>query len=225
MNSSHFLEPLLGNSLVVAHFIGRIPDVEVTEDRAETLKNLEPFHRAEVERLGLRWKNLRQAEQVHGNRVALVGDVGSNYPVEGVDGLICSGVSDAVLAIYVADCAAVWLFDTETRCKALVHSGKKGTEGNIVSNAIDGMKKFYKADPSSIIALLSPCIRPPHYEMDIPGTIIAQLKAAGVPAAQIFDSGLDTGSNLDEFYSYRIEKGKTGRMMALFARSLNAAAQ
>lgn len=37
------------------------------------LERLEPYHKAEVEALGWRWKDLRRAEQVHGTKVALVG--------------------------------------------------------------------------------------------------------------------------------------------------------
>lgn len=148
--------------------------------------------------------------------MALVGDIGSNYPVEGVDSLICSGVSDCVLAIYVADCAAVWLYDKENCHRSLIHSGKAGTAGNIVSNTIKSMKKCLGVDPANLIAVISPCIRPPHYEEDIPTAIKAQLVEEGVPEDQIHDSGLDTAADTKRFYSYRVEKGQTGRMLALF---------
>jgi len=133
-----------------------------------------------------------------------------------VDGLICSGVSDCVLAIYVADCAAVWLYDKENCHRSLIHSGKAGTAGNIVSNTIKSMKKCLGVEPSNLIAVISPCIRPPHYEEDIPTAIKAQLIEAGVPEEQIHDSGLDTAADTKRFYSYRMEKGQTGRMLALF---------
>jgi len=41
-----------------------------------------------------------------------------------------------------------------------------------------------------------------------------QLAAAGVPARNISDFGLCTSCHLDQFFSHRAEKGKTGRMMA-----------
>jgi copper oxidase (laccase) domain-containing protein len=34
---------------------------------------------------------------------------------------------------------------------------------------------------------------------------------------RVFDSGENTGSDLNRFYSYRMEKGLTGRMLALLA--------
>ena len=98
METPAFLKPIQSYPGEIVQFIERIPGVDVTGDRETVLERLEPYHKAEVEALGWRWKDLRRAEQVHGTKVALVGDIGSNYPVEGVDGLICSGVSDCVLA-------------------------------------------------------------------------------------------------------------------------------
>ena len=37
-----------------------------------------------------------------------------------------------------------------------------------------------------------------------------------MPEDQIHDSGLDTAADTKRFYSYRVEKGQTGRMLALF---------
>jgi polyphenol oxidase len=42
---------------------------------------------------------------------------------------------------------------------------------------------------------------------------VKQCRAAGV--TQIHDSGVCTACDLERYYSYRAEKGKTGRMLAL----------
>ena len=167
---------------------------------------------------GIAPKMLRRAQQVHGNKVALVGDIGCSFPVEGVDGLFCGGKADCCLGIYVADCAAVWVYDTETGCRGLVHSGKLGTQQNIVGELLRSMRKTLGVQPENCIAVISPCIRPPHYEVDIPTEIKKQLAEAGLAPENIIDSELDTAADLDTFYSYRVEKGKTGRMLALFGR-------
>ena len=67
---------------------------------------------------------------------------------------------------------------------------------------------------------LSPCIRPPHYEVDFAAEIIRQARAAGVE--QVHDSGRCTASDPARYYSYRAEKGRTGRMLALLALRLDA---
>ena len=221
METPSFLQPISSQPEVIAHFIERLPGIPVSLDRKEVLATLEPLHKKELEQLGIPWDHLRRAQQVHGNKVALVGDIGSNFPVEGVDGLICSGFSDCTLGIYVADCAVVWLYDQETKARALLHSGKKGTELNIVANGLKAMYTFCSSKPENIIAVISPCIRPPHYEMDIPQAIKDQLIEAKVPEHQIYDSGFDTAADIERFYSYRIEKGNTGRMLAIFGRDLS----
>ncbi|PYL69986.1 MAG: hypothetical protein DMF22_10430, partial [Verrucomicrobia bacterium] len=60
---------------------------------------------------------------------------------------------------------------------------------------------------------LSPCIRPPHYELDFAAEIVRQCRALGVK--EIHDPAVCTACDLDCYYSYRAEKGKTGRMLAL----------
>ena len=118
-----------------------------------------------------------------------------------------------LLGIHVADCCAVYIVDPKTPAIGLVHSGRKGTEIAIVAKAIEQMKKRFGSTPPDMIVQLSPCIRPPHYETDFAAEIIRQCRSKGV--SQIHDSGLCTACDVDRYYSYRAEKGKTGRMLAL----------
>ncbi len=217
--SPHYLDRLNSYPENIARFIGRIPGISTSTDRQAVIRDLTPTHHAALEAEGIAPSMLRRAQQIHGNKVALVGDIGCSYPVEGVDGLICGGKADCVLGIYVADCAAVWLFDPVTGARGLVHSGKLGTEGNIVEQALRSMRKILGTNPADCIAVISPCIRPPHYEVDIPSKIKEQLAKAGLHCENIIDSELNTADNTEAFYSYRIEKGNTGRMLALFGRN------
>ena len=75
------------------------------------------------------------------------------------------------------------------------------------------MVERFGSNPAELIVQLSPCIRPPHYEIDFAAEIIEQCRAQGV--LQIHDSGVCTACDLHRYYSYRAEKGKTGRMLAL----------
>jgi copper oxidase (laccase) domain-containing protein len=206
-----------------ARFITRIPGIPTTTDRAAVIAALTPTHEAVLAEGGIAPKMLRRAQQVHGNKVALVGDIGCSYPVEGVDGLFCGGKADCCLGIYVADCAAIWIYDTVSQSRALVHSGKLGTQQNIVGETLSAMYKVLGVDAKNCIAVISPCIRPPHYEVDIVSMIKQQLADAGIAPENISDAGLDTAADLDTFYSYRIEKGNTGRMLALFGRTPSTA--
>ena len=208
-----------------ARFITRIPGIATTTDRATVISALTPSHEKVLIEGGIAPKMLRRAQQVHGNKVALVGDIGCSYPVEGVDALFCGGKADCCLGIYVADCAAVWIFDTLSKSRALIHSGKAGTQQNIVGATLNAMYKVLGVQAANCLAVISPCIRPPHYEVDIATQIKQQLEEAGIEPQNITDSGLDTAADLETFYSYRVEKGNTGRMLALFGRTPGADAE
>lgn len=206
----------------IARFITRIPEVPVSTNRRDVINALTPYHEQVLTEVGIDPKLLRRAQQVHGDQVALVGDIGCSFPVEGADALFCGGKADCCLGIYVADCAAVWVYDTVTGSRGLAHSGKLGTQQNIVGALLKSMHKCLGVSPSDCIAVISPCIRPPYYEVDIPTTIKAQLAEAGLSEENIIDSELNTAADTETFYSYRMEKGNTGRMLALFGRRPDA---
>jgi polyphenol oxidase len=194
-------------------FIGRIPGIDVSHDKAEALKRLDAVHREIRKEIGMGDWPLLTAQQVHGDKIAIVDQpIARDKEFAGCDGIITNQKKIA-LGIHVADCCAVYIVDPRTPAVALVHSGKKGTEAAIASKAIQKMREHFGSDPGELIVQLSPCIRPPHYEIDFAAQIVEQCRAAGVKA--IHDSGVCTACDVDRYYSYRAEKGKTGRMLAL----------
>lgn len=196
-------------------FIGRIPEIDVAHDKAEALRRLDGVHRQARQQLGLWDLPFATAEQIHGSGIAIVSEpVSEDRQYSGCDGL-ATNQPDTVLGIYVADCCAVYIADPIRRAIGLVHSGRKGTELGIVTEAISRMREAFDSKPADLIVQLSPCIRPPHYEIDFAAEIISQARAAGV--TQIHDAGDCTACDLDRYYSYRAEKGRTGRMLALLA--------
>jgi hypothetical protein len=132
-----------------------------------------------------------------------------------VDGLV-TNQPGIILSIYVADCGAIWLADRETGAIGLLHSGKKGTEGNIFAAGLQTLHENFGTRPENVVAVLSPCIRPPDYEVDFAQEIHTQAQQAGV--GTFHDCRLNTAADLGRFYSYRRELGKTGRMLALITR-------
>jgi copper oxidase (laccase) domain-containing protein len=77
------------------------------------------------------------------------------------------------------------------------------------------MQEKFGSTPSDLVVQISPCIRPPHYEVDFASEIVRQARSCGVE--QIADTGRCTACDLQSYYSYRVEKGRTGRMLALLA--------
>jgi len=206
--------PALTATAVVRHgFVGRIAGIDVATDRAEALNRLDVVHRAIRFELDLGTRGFATAEQVHGNRIALIDcPLQGEQCFEGADGLVTDQPAVS-LGIYVADCCAIFIVDPTRRCLGLVHSGRKGTESAIVSRAIETMSTRFGSVPRHLVIQLSPAIRPPHYEVDFTAEIIRQAIASGV--TQIYDSGVCTACDLSRYYSYRAEKGRTGRMLAM----------
>jgi copper oxidase (laccase) domain-containing protein len=197
-------------------FTLRHPEIDVADERAVVMSRLWDWHRAQAEAIGFPGSALCIAEQVHGREVAVLTAPTSDI-IPGTDGLI-SNVRGLVIGIYVADCCAVYLADPRTGAFGIVHSGKKGSELGITTHAIELMQRHYGTQAADLCVQLSPCIRPPAYEVDFAAQIRQQALEAGVPAEQIHDTGLCTALDLHRFYSYRMEKGRTGRMLALLGR-------
>lgn len=200
----------------VAHgFTLRVPGIEMSHDKAEALARLDGVHREIRAEYGLGSAPFITAQQVHGDRIAVV-DAGINGDkcFESCDGLI-TNQRGVCLGIYVADCCAVYLVDQRRGTIGLVHSGKKGTELGVVPIAIKAMADNFGSRASDLVVQLSPCIRPPHYEIDFAAEIARQCRGVGVTSVN--DSGVCTACDLERYYSYRAEKGRTGRMLAFLA--------
>lgn len=196
---------------VRAAFLTRIAGIDVATDRETALTRLRPEHEPLIQSLG--FSTPATAEQVHGNAVAVVNSA-VPHPAPGADALATT-TPGLTLGIYVADCAAIYFVDTRRRAIALAHSGRKGTETNILGATITTMRENFGTKPADLVVVVSPCIRPPHYEIDFTALIAAQACEAGVGA--FHDAGTCTASHPERYYSYRRELGQTGRMLALLA--------
>jgi hypothetical protein len=162
-----------------------------------------------------------EGEQVHGSEVAWV-DSPEPQRLPGVDALI-TNVPGLALVVRVADCGPIFFVDGTNGAIGLAHSGRRGTEANIAGNVIAAMARAFASRPENVTACLGPCIRPPHYEIDFASEIGRQCRAAGI--RHYHDTGICTGTNLDRYFSYRLEKGKTGRMWAVLMRKVEGASR
>lgn len=216
-----FLDPLNALPGIRAGWIERVPGLAITGDRDQAMRRLRPIHQKACHDFAPGTRIWR-AEQVHGNAVAVVP---SEHEIPAPDGLpvvpavdgLLAGEPGQTLAIYVADCGVIWLADRQNGAVGLLHSGKKGTESNILGQALETMARQFGSQPENITAVLGPCIRPPDYEIDFAAEINRQASRAGI--ANFIDCGLNTASDPSRFYSYRKERSITGRMLALIVRT------
>lgn len=145
-----------------------------------------------------------------------------------------------------ADCVPILLHDPVKNVVGIVHSGWLGTVRGAVCAAVDAMQKRYATRPGDILAAIGPSIGPDHYEVG--EDVIARVKAAfgwdadallekhddsihfnlwdanrllleGAGVEQVETAGICTACHLDDWFSHRGEKGKTGRFGALISLS------
>lgn len=200
-------------SAIRAVFLQRVPGLDVKTDRETALQRLAGIQREALNESGFAQMPLAKASQVHSANVECISSTDS-FPVPDCDALVTTE-RHLCLGVYVADCAAVYVADRHGRGIGLAHSGRKGTELGIVPKTIAALCAATGADPQDLIVQISPCIRPPHYEVDFAAEIRTQIAEAGV--REIHDCTSCTGSNLEKYYSYRNEDRQTGRLLAAMA--------
>jgi YfiH family protein len=183
------------------------------------------------------------AAQQHTNRVAVVdranagrghsGVAGSQSAFPATDGLI-TDLPGTALAVVVADCAPVVLFDPVQRAIGVAHCGRAGTVSGMLPNTVEAMSGAFGSpairaesyevsdlEAAEVTAafgpdaagLLTPT-RPGHYLLDLVGGLRIQLRAAGVKDANVHDMDIDTRTNAGEFFSHRVTR-PTGRFAAV----------
>ena len=142
------------------------------------------------------------------------------------------------------DCVPILLHDPIQKVIGLAHAGWMGTVSGVAKVAVEGMQSHYGSKPENIVAGIGPSIGMDHYEvgadviskfqekhshdadkvlqtrngstfLDLWMANSIQLQNAGVEQIQV--SGLCTACHLDDWFSHRAEKGKTGRFGALMA--------
>ena len=196
-----------------AVFLQRVPGLDVKTDRETALQRLAGIQREALSEAGFAGMPLAKASQIHSANVVRISSA-DTFPVPDCDALVTTE-RHLCLGVYVADCAAVFVADRHGRGIGLAHSGRKGTEHGIVPKTIAAVCAATGADPKDLIVQISPCIRPPNYEVDFAADIRTQIAEAGV--REIHDCRSCTGSNLEKYYSYRKEEGQTGRLLAAMA--------
>lgn len=183
--------------------------------------------------LGLDDESFAFARQVHGVDVAIVEKPGL---IESVDGLV-TNKTDLALGILVADCAAVLISDPENGVIGAFHAGWRGAVGGILYN---GVQKMRELGANSMDVWVSPCIGTAAFEVgddvaaqfpsefvkregflkphiDLKAYVLHQLLEVGIPSDRISIDNRCTFEN-EVFYSFRRQKDKSGRMMAVICR-------
>lgn len=151
---------------------------------------------------------------------------------------------DVSLFMRFGDCVPILFHDPVRKVIGIAHAGWLGTLRGVVGAAVKGMREHYGCHPKNIVAGIGPSIGVDHYEvgaevisqfreqypqdaekillgkngsthLDLWAANELQLNRAGVDQVQV--SGVCTACHLDDWFSHRAEKGKTGRFGAMMA--------
>ncbi len=152
-------------------------------------------------------------------------------------------VADAVLTdragvlvgVRTADCVPVLLADPVTQSVAAIHAGWRGAVAGILPNAVSALAAECGVRVPDLEAAIGPGIGPCCFEVgedvasrfsqdavdrgrakphvDLGSVLAGQLAAVGVET--VHATGECTSCDLDRYFSYRAERGHTGRMLAV----------
>jgi YfiH family protein len=181
------------------------------------------------------------AQQVHGAQIARVGRAQRGQIIPDCDGLV-TDEPEVVLLLRFADCVPLIVYDPVRHAVGVAHAGWRGTVAGIARALVRAMADAFGSRASDLIAGVGPAIGPCCYQVgpevvaqaraafgatdglfpqqadgsyhfDLWRANQQQLAAAGVGTIEV--AGICTACRVDEFYSHRAERGRTGHHGAL----------
>ncbi len=184
---------------------------------------------------------LVEAEQVHGGEVAVIVEDAlhdASVCIAGVDGFV-TDAPQAALAIYVADCLAIFLSHEGAPAVGLAHAGWRGLVADMPGTLVRSALGAFGGDAGDLRVALSPCIRQCCFEVgeevaeqfdamegavdrsrerphvDLIAVAKAQLREAGVREGRVEVIDGCTRCDPERLASYRRDPERCGRNVAL----------
>ena len=182
--------------------------------------------------------------QVHGSEVVFAESPRNPDSPHNQADVILTNKPGITLMMRFADCVPIMLHDPIRHVVGMAHAGWVGTILGTARNAVSAMNRHYGSNPKEIKVAIGPSIGPDHYEVG-PDVIRKIQKTFGKASpslihnlnghtffdlwtanqmlleqsgvSQIEVSGICTACHLDDWYSHRAEKGRTGRFGALIS--------
>ncbi len=176
--------------------------------------------------------------QVHGNKIVVVSEHGEQGDGDGM----LTRVPFIALTIKTADCVPVLFYDEKKKVVGAVHAGWRGIYNEVIMCALERSSDVFGSEPSTIKAVIGPCIEGSCYEvrldvikkfrekfrwwMDVINTkdgksylnlrraVTLQLIESGVKPENIGQIELCTFCRRDLFYSWRRDGRKKERMFS-----------
>ncbi|GAB3992661.1 peptidoglycan editing factor PgeF [Spirosoma daeguense] len=185
--------------------------------------------------IGAGTNNFASSYQIHGTEILYATESGR---YEGYDALITNR-PNLLLGVTVADCTPILIYDRANQAVAAIHAGWRGTAGRIVSKTLLFMQEQFETKAKDCYAYVGTCIDECSFEVgsevaeqfdatfrrddEQTGKSCIDLKRAnafllmqfGIPESQISLSPFSTVLHNQDYFSYRVENGQTGRMLTV----------
>lgn len=183
---------------------------------------------------GMNDATIVRTRQIHSEVVTLVDSERSDYVGDG----LVTALEGIWLAVSVADCVPIYMYDKGKHAVGIAHAGWRGTLKKISASCVEQMSEAFGSAFSDISAVFGPGIGPCCYEVShelasefdraFPGSTTGRyvdlfeanrmvLKDLGVSCVP--GNPICTSCHSDLFFSHRRDKGNTGRMLALITLS------
>ncbi len=201
------------------------------EERKQVVENRQRFFNS----LGFTSSEIALSFQVHDDKI-LVTDQPGNY--EGYDAII-TRQKKVFVGVSVADCTPILIYDADNEVVAAIHAGWKGTVKQIAAQTLQVMQQNFGSQPQACFAYIGTCISECAFEVDadvadnfdpafkrwdseknkffvdLKRANATQLRKAGIPERQIEISPFCTVAQNQDYFSYRKEGKRSGRMLAV----------
>lgn len=198
--------------------------------------------------LGLQNANIATLSQIHSDQVRILDEEAEEWNSSSTGDAMATRRTGIALGILTADCLPVLVADPDTGAIAAAHAGWRGTLARILSKTIAKMCIAFGSEPSRLLVAIGPGIRSCCYEvgpevaelfkiefsgtpqlysrktdsggvtLDLRCALEVQFSESGIEPDRVWDLGACTRCNSDEFFSYRSEGPRSGRMMAVIGR-------
>lgn len=200
----------------------------VRENRREFFKNL-----------GLKPHNIVFQKQTHSD---IIRYIEKPAPAEESDAMITDKYNIG-LAVGVADCTPIFIYDRQRKIIAGVHSGWRGTEKKILLKTLFRLQGKFNSKKDDLVVYIGPSICREHYEvgpevadlfdekfrikkdekylLDVAAVNYQILIDYGLKKEQVEVSGLCTYGEKEILHSYRRDGKKSGRLLGVIAMKGN----
>jgi YfiH family protein len=222
---------------------GQYSTLNLTKAVGDDSEAVEENLRRVANAMGFERRDLVSPTQRHTANVHRVGAGDRGSICDSCDTLITDAPGVPILLRF-ADCTPILIYDPAHRAFAVVHSGWRGTMQAAARTAVEALTATYGSQPADMVAGVGPSIGPCCYEVgeDVVDAARAAfgetdgLLAAGPKGRYHFDlwaanrrwleeagvgqievGELCTACRVDEFYSHRADRGKTGHFGAIMA--------